>query len=541
MRQGTPRRRMRIGLQVKCAVILTMVVLGAMATGGWFYFDTARKSLRRSEMQHAMQLTNALGLAAQYDLRQGRDLALRRLAEDFLANEGVRYAALVDADGLPAATACATPAGRQRWAHLADVPVTVSLVRRMDDDLLVLAKPIVMRDVIWYRQRLVGGVRVVFDTSGTTARLAAVRARMMLVAGAVIALAIPLGYVLVWRVVLRPLRRLLALTDRLARGDFHARLKLRSRDEIGQLGEAFDAMAGRLADMRDELLRANEQLEQQVARRTEELQFANARLRAEMAEKEEFLRAVSHDLNAPLRNIAGMATMIAMRWRDELPEDIMARLQRIQANVDIETAMIKELLELSRIRTRPQRREVVDCSTLVRGVVESFDYELRARRIDIDLHGEMPLLYVEKNRLREVFQNLIDNAIKYMHRRTGGWIRVGYRRTRRMHEFYVADNGPGIAPDQHERVFCVFRRAETARAAAVEGKGVGLALVRSVASNYDGRAWVESQPGRGSTFYVALSVENTSPPIENTDPPRAPAENDAAEPQPTRVADRTGR
>jgi signal transduction histidine kinase len=180
--------------------------------------------------------------------------------------------------------------------------------------------------------------------------------------------------------------------------------------------------------------------------------------------------------------------------------------------------MIGELLELSRIRSRPQRRQVVDLGALLSGLEETFEYELRNRGIHMDVAGPMPALYVEPIRIRQAFQNLIDNAIKYMPVREGGWIRVGYRLTGRLHEFYVADNGPGIPADQLERVFCIFRRAESAATAGVPGKGVGLAVVRSVVSIYDGRAWVESELGRGSTFYVALGVDNTKPPAEEEAP-----------------------
>jgi signal transduction histidine kinase len=459
MGQRRAGQRLRVGLQVKSAFILAVVVVGVTLAGGWCYYDTARESLRTSERQHAIQLARALGVAGQYDLRQGRGLALQRLVGDFLRNDNVRFVALLDARGLPVASACSERDTGQ-WSSLTRIPVAVSATRRLDDDVLI-----------------------------------------------------PLGYLLVWQLMIKALRRLVALTRRLAKGDFSARARIRRRDEIGQLGEAFDGMVGELARTRDDLLAANEQLEQNVAERTEELQVANRRLRSEMTEKEEFLRAVSHDLNAPLRNIAGMATMIVLKWRDELPEDALARLQRIQANVDAQTSLIAELLELSRVRTRPQKRELVDMGDLIGELAGAFDYELKHRGIELEVGGPMPRLYVEPSRLRRVFQNLIDNAIKYMHREEGGWIRVRYRREGRMHEFRVADNGPGIPPEEQEKVFCVFRRAGNARA-GVQGKGVGLALVKSVVSNYDGRAWVESEVGQGSTFHVALGVDNTTPPDE---------------------------
>jgi len=522
MGKAQVRRNLRFGLQLKSVLILTLVVLGVTAAGGWCYFDAARESLRKSDRQHAAHLAKALGMAAQYDLRQGDDHALQRLVSDFLRSEGVRYVALVDARGLSVASACADGKPR-RWARLADLPVTICTTRQASEDVLVLSRPIVMRDVVWWEERLVGAVRIVFDTRATTARLAVVQERMAAVAGVIVLCGIPVGYLLVWRTILKPVRRLAAVTGRLAKGDFGARARIGRVDEIGRLGAAFDGMAGDLARMRDELLEANEQLERKVAERTEDLQLANERLRTEMAEKEEFLRAVSHDLNAPLRNIAGMATLITMKWREDLPEDVIARLGRIQANVDAETSLIAELLELSRIRTRPQKRRVVKMGELLARLGETFDYELKSRHVELTVADGMPELFVERSRIRQLFQNLIDNAIKYMHRDEGGQVRIAYRRERRMHVFRVADNGPGIPPDQHERIFCVFRRAANA-AAEVQGKGVGLALVRGVVSNYDGRAWVESEPGRGATFYVALDIENTTPPtraaenVEHTAP-----------------------
>ncbi len=500
----------RVGLQVKVAFVLTLTILGVTAAGEWFYYATASGLLRSSDRRHAEQLTRALGVAAQHDLRNGRTTSLQRLASDSLRNSRIRFVAVLDDQGLPLATACGNR-DPDRWDELVELPVSVSLARQVGDDFLLLAQPVVMHDVLWYGERLVGAVRVVVDTRETTARLARVRRRMGIAAGVIALCGLPMGYLLVWHLVVKPIRTLVAASGRLGRGEFHCRTGIRRSDEIGRLSRAFDTMADDLAAMRDELLLANQELEAKVQERTRELHVANGRLRSEMAEKEEFLRAVSHDLNAPLRNIAGMATLVMMKWRDELPEDVVARLQRIQANVDAETELIGELLELSRIRTRPQRREDVDFGALVAEVADTFDYELRSRDIAFTADEGMPVLHVERTRLRKVFQNLVDNAIKYMHREHGGRIHIGYRLADGLHEFHVADNGPGIPPDEQEKVFCVFRRASAAASGAAGGKGVGLAMVRSVVSNYDGRAWVESAEGEGSAFFVALGVENTNP------------------------------
>ncbi len=355
------------------------------------------------------------------------------------------------------------------------------------------------------------------DTRETAAILAGVQQEVALAAAAIILFSIPLGHLLVWRVIVSPIRMLLRATRRLANGDFSARTQTRRNDEIGQLAASFDSMAEKLSASRQQLRRINESLEKKVAERTCELERINTRLREEMADKEEFLRAVSHDLNAPLRNIAGMATMISGKYAKDLPADALARLERIQVNVRAETELINELLELSRIKTRPEAREYVDFAELLEELRSAFEYELKSKHIRLEILLPMPRLYVERNRMRQVFQNLIDNAVKYMGRRADARIEIGYEQVDDMHQFYVSDNGPGIAPEDQDRIFRVFRRAKSA--ADVPGKGVGLAWVKSVVSNYEGRVWVSSEPGVGSTFFVSLYVRCTQGPQEGPGSP----------------------
>src|SRR6185436_19417312 len=145
-----------------------------------------------------------------------------------------------------------------------------------------------------------------------------------------------------------------------------------------------------------------------------ELEHVNKRLQAEMSEKEDFMRAVSHDLNAPLRNIAGMASMLAIKYADTLEKDALQRLERIQKNVQVECELINELLELSRIKSRREKIERVDLHELMTALVDGFSNDLETRGIGLTVTGQLPAMRCEKMRIRQVFQNLIDNAIKYM-------------------------------------------------------------------------------------------------------------------------------
>ncbi|MCJ7544937.1 MAG: HAMP domain-containing histidine kinase [Phycisphaerae bacterium] len=504
-------RHLRVGLQPKAILVLTVVVLGAVGSGVWFYLTATRSLLERSDGQYAARTATSLGGLVREDIESGRVEAVGSVLEDFTQVSGLPYAAVVDAQGQLIARIC-NDGQRPLWdGRLLSLPVSVSSTDRWGD-MLVVAQPVFVGREGNSPGRLVGAIRLVLNTEDTSAKLAGARRRLLIVAVAITGCTIPLGYLLVWRLVLQPIGRLVAVTRRLADGDLMARVGMRRNDEMGDLASAFDAMAEHVAQARRELLRANEQLERKVEQRTCELAEANRRLTQEAADKEEFLRAVSHDLNAPLRNIAGMASMTLLKDGDHLSGEVHQRLERIRANADAQTAMISDLLELSRIRTRPQKRQTVDIAELLAEQGQHFEFELDSGNTTLEITPPMPQLYVERNRICQVFQNLIDNAIKYMDKPSGGRIVITHRLDGDLHEFRVTDNGPGVPARQQREIFCIFRRAQTPQTAQVPGKGVGLAVVSTIASTYGGRAWVESQEGRGSSFCFTLSAELTAPP-----------------------------
>jgi signal transduction histidine kinase len=134
-----------------------------------------------------------------------------------------------------------------------------------------------------------------------------------------------------------------------------------------------------------------------------------------------------------------------------------------------------------------------------------FENDLKTRGISLLIDDRLPVLTCEKARLRQVFQNLIDNAIKYMGDGPVREIHVGCRVKASEAEFYVRDTGIGIEAEDIGKVFHVFRRGKSQAVQNVSGKGVGLASVKSIVETYSGSIWVESQPGQGSTFKFTIN------------------------------------
>jgi signal transduction histidine kinase len=201
----------------------------------------------------------------------------------------------------------------------------------------------------------------------------------------------------------------------------------------------------------------------------------------------------------------GMVDSVTRRYGEGLADQVRDRLARVRRNAESEMGLISELLELSRIRTRRQDFVEANVSDVVRGAADRIAEELEAKGVRLILDEEWPVVWCERARIAQVFQNLIDNAVKYMGERDDARIEVGWREDPGRYVFHVRDNGVGIAPEDVEKVFRVFRRAKSAATTGAEGKGVGLAAVKAIAEAYDGEAWVESELSRGSTFYFSLA------------------------------------
>jgi len=304
----------------------------------------------------------------------------------------------------------------------------------------------------------------------------------------------------------RPIQRIERAALGLAEGQSPEPLP-EGEDELGQLARSFNVMAGRLGEARRALLDANRELEKKVAERTLELGEANHRLKSEMADKDAFLRAVSHDLGAPLRNIDGMASMLLMKYKTDLADDALRKLERISANAKLQTDLIADLLEVSRIRSSQGKRDAVDLDALTRQIIESLDYELGEYGIEMTIEGELPVIVADRNRIRQVMQNLLDNAVKYTRDRPQRRVRVRAERRGGEQVVEVIDTGCGIEARDLSKVFHVFQRAAQPAGSKVEGRGVGLASVRSILEAHGGWIEVDSEPGVGSTFRFALPAE----------------------------------
>lgn len=509
---------MRIGLEGKLILCFMSVLCLAMIGTSIVFTRETRVRLSDIMGEQARQVATALSLTSEQMARDGNWDELNYRARELVKSRNILFVGFLDANAR-----AKTLASRDLDFALAnltfDSQSLMQVSRRASPtfgEYLEVMAPIMSRQLPGDDTggaRLIGYVAVGVSQYREEAQIARVRWMVAGIACLMVACALPVAFFLVHRIFL-PIRVLVTVTRRIIKGDMEVRAEIHRPDIIGDLARSFDEMVMRvmkhqadLAEANHQLAEANRGLEHKVEQRTSQLEAANARLSAEIAEKSEFLRTVSHDLNAPLRNISGIASMLLTKHAESLSEDVVYRLERIKSNVDVQTDLISELLELSRIKTRRDKIEPVNVETVVEDLRGVFENDLRSHNVEMVVHTPLPVLNAERTRMRQLFQNLIDNAIKYMGDGAVKEIHIGCEIRESEIEFYVRDTGLGIDPEDLEKVFSVFRRGRNGSARSIVGKGVGLASVKSIVETYNGKIWVESVSGQGSTFRFTIDAK----------------------------------
>jgi PAS domain S-box-containing protein len=238
----------------------------------------------------------------------------------------------------------------------------------------------------------------------------------------------------------------------------------------------------------------NTELEQRVARRTAELEAANKELEA-------FSYTVSHDLRAPLRAINGFSLAVQEDYGAQLPEEGRRFLQNVRDGALRMGNLIDDLLTFSRLSRLPLSRQTVDSVATVNDALTELGWPLAGRKIELRIE-ELPPSDADPVLLKQVWVNLLSNALKYTRKRAQARVEVGCRIEGGEPVFFVRDNGSGFDPRYAHKLFGVFQRLH--RAEDYEGTGVGLAIVQRIVHRHGGRVWAETKLEVGSSFFFTL-------------------------------------
>lgn len=217
-------------------------------------------------------------------------------------------------------------------------------------------------------------------------------------------------------------------------------------------------------------------------------------------EMESFVYTISHDLKSPLITISGFAQLLSRDIERNDKERGRESIGEVQKAVDGMQQLIEDLLQLSRTGQIEGKPEDVDLRALLDDVQTRCASHIERERATIRVVSPLPRLYVDRMRFGQALQNLLDNGVKFHREGVDPVLEIGAERDHGEARLYVRDNGMGIEKRYQEKIFGLFERLDTKR----EGTGVGLTIARRVVEQYGGRLWVESEPGRGSTFWLSL-------------------------------------
>jgi len=219
------------------------------------------------------------------------------------------------------------------------------------------------------------------------------------------------------------------------------------------------------------------------------------------AELERFTYTVSHDLRNPLVTIRGFLGALQNDLQDGRQDRLQSDFQRIAGAAEKMDKLLSDLLELSRIGRITNPPMEIDPIQLIQEAIDNMDAGVRSENVALHIPPDMPTLYGDRIRLREVFENLIDNAIKYAGEQNNPVIEIGAQNSGNETTFFVKDNGIGIESKYHAKIFGLFEKLNP----SIEGTGIGLALIKRIVETHGGKIWVESEGLlKGSTFYFTI-------------------------------------
>ncbi|HDZ77000.1 MAG TPA: sensor histidine kinase [Candidatus Omnitrophica bacterium] len=271
-----------------------------------------------------------------------------------------------------------------------------------------------------------------------------------------------------------------------------------------QLGQAIEN-----AKLFEETFRSQQQLERRVKDRTRELSVALEEIKQVSKRKSEFVSAVSHELRTPLTSIKGYASILAAGKLGDIPEQVKARIEKINKHSNELTELINNLLDISRIESGRVELKIVpqNISQMIENISDMLMPPIKEKGMEfsLDLPKELPLVLADNIQIKRVFINLIGNAIKYSPAK--GKINLSINRTKDDYlTINISDTGYGIPQEDLKKIFEEFYRVDTARTQGIKGTGLGLSLVKYIVEAHRGQIWATSKVGQGSTFSFTLPI-----------------------------------
>jgi signal transduction histidine kinase len=532
---ATPSRRGRFGLRAKFLILVSVGFIVSGLVFRWVFSTQFERMLRVEFQKRGETLVRGLAASGRLDVWTGNKERLAQLVQsareeaDVVAasvynvrrevlarSEKIRGAASERPAQVPrsgvAVDSRRLPNGERALGLVAPVELQVEIARAPDDPLALLeGRP---RPT---RAEVLGAVEIVFSLSEVDQRIEDVQLTTLAITSGIVGVGIVLVLILS-RVFIAPIERIAATARRIAEGDRSSRARVSSRDELGELAEAFNTMTTKLSDREDELRRMNVGLEQKVRERTIELELkqqeimaANVELERASRLKSEFLANMSHELRTPLNAVNGFSELLLEESYGPLNPKQRRYVENILASGKHLLQLINDILDLSKIEAGRMeihtelfslRQTIENATSVIQPLAQK-----KGLTVEVVIEPGIDQVELDPGKTKQVLYNLMSNAVKFTDKGkitisagsppgAPGWV-----------EIVVADTGIGIRPQDQPRIFREFEQLDGSHARRYEGTGLGLALTRKLVEIQGGSVRVESEVGRGSRFIARLPLK----------------------------------
>ena len=341
----------------------------------------------------------------------------------------------------------------------------------------------------------------------------------------------------------QPLERMIKKTTQIAKGNFHIRVKVGSKDELGELAKSFNKMTASLEKYEEKMRRYSKELERKVRERTreldkkvqelektkvalmnlaEDLEKTNKKLREAQRklkksfkelkkldiEKDRFISIAAHELKTPLTALHGFSQLLQDERIARNPEKRKKFLKIIEEETMRLGNLVTNVLELSRfdLGTLKITIEEVNIPELLNSVKEQMVENAKEKglKLKVEIDEKLPKIKTDKEKLREILINLVHNSIKFTEK---GGIKIGCKKVGDYVEFSVADTGLGIPKKSQSKIFTRFFQVESPYTRKTKGSGLGLSVCKALVEVLGGKIWFKSKVGKGTTFYFTIPIK----------------------------------
>ncbi len=542
--------RIRFGIHLRFILIIVLLIMLTSISVSWFFIRREVALIQGNLRQKGETLVRTLAYSSVFPITTKSEDMLRTLVKGPMSEEDVIFRLIHDAKGtiLAISSSAASKQGEKRLHLLVfSVPIQakVGLADAGADRFSARPPPISCRDLrigsdrlseLWRElttgpvpENAMGVAHLGISLHQMDEELAEAKKNVGILILVVVGIGILVTILLV-DIIVKPIGQLVTATRRIARGDLSQPVAIGTDDEIGDLARSFNEMVTQLEDSRRELENYSRTLERKVEERTEELErnvkeLSEARIATlniledineakkelekanrelmEMDEvKSKFLGTASHELKTPLTAIKANVDFVLSGREGPIPRNFRQYLLTIQRNTNRIQEIMEKMLDMARIKAG-KIDLLMERVNLLKAVKE-YVKEIKPveKRIDIKINIPRYLhVRADRNRLHDIYINLLSNAFKFTP--AGGEIRIGARRENDVVLVEVSDTGVGIPEDLWEKVFDEFYQVDRRR---YGGTGLGLTIVRNIVEEHGGKIWVNSEVGKGSSFYFTVPL-----------------------------------